>query len=1771
MRKILLSILIFCANFITVQAQNNCIPVYQTGCSSMYIDGIQLDSINTNYVVLASYPINTGTGCNSGNISGYSATNSGTLKIFAGSWYKLSVSTQIGYLGAVGVFIDFNGDGVFNPSNELIQSANYNSSGFQPTQIYFAVPSYAKAGKTKMRVVTYGGGNYNSITDPCFDKTINYGEAEDYEVNIVVPPKTLKSVIVNPQSLDHVYQKSESNNVLTFNVETEGVEGDLFVNKVSFVADNIDSVLFQELNYWENGFYQYLPGLDYIKTAKGFDIIFLNPKKLNSGTNYFALYYNFLPSPKRVSARVSLDVMLTDIEVDNISRKSLITPQKNIIQLVPKLPIFNSSFCFGTSLVQNFNIGQMSDSYNSRTTDCNATISSLYSPSAVLGTTVNSVIKLNKPGYNAAMFFDWDGDLQFNSINEFLDLGEIDSVKATTSYIQIPNVLADSNIFVRLLVTKEKITKESATGDFTFSSFQGESRDYFLRVKQPTKPTNFIESVQYYQFDSLLVVKGDSNVNAMTIVVNADTASVINLATQSFKINTGNTPLGTISKAKLWYGGALNGISLAKQIGTTVINPNGTFSFDIPIKIASGKNYFFVTYDISNSAAFNTIVEAKLDNISFDNGNSVSAKLDSIFTIGQIKVVEYIRLTNGVISSGCDILFTDNGGKSGTFKGKGTQIHEFKASGINNTLKLKINNLDLGYLGDDGRLFEDTLFVYDGLGATKTLAKAITQSVFWFELGGNYEFTSTSGNLTFEFKSDTNSTKHGWESFIKCVYNCSKFPITTNFTVDSVLCVNEKSKVFFEILTSKTAKYKVSYFDWNTFNQVNIDIVKDTFSLHLTTKGQSPNIKITNENNCSVQPAVILPRKSVDFNLYYEDYSRDPSCKIANDGFYNYNVSSSNPDALFSLNWKSIKSGKNIGSKQGVKGENYFTVNKLMYDTLYQATFSSSEGGCIVEYINIKPGRTVYYDSTTSVPQSYTPISDDTVFVIGQKVNSLVSVKFLDYFPRLTSGVKNDIYPDSAKWIVRPISLKNTINNSTDSTQVSNFEWNSNFSGNLNISAQLYKSGCKGPISEPLNFKIYPNIVVDKDSLVNYNPKDSSIFDLQLKGSQPFVINLKNNKDNTVQVYKKISSSTLNLKLPIGEYEIVSITDSFGLVNNLKLPIKVVSDTIYNLNYTLLSPPACAGKTAKIKFDSKGGKSPVIYKVYDLLNNEIASGDSVYLYAGQYVVKATDASGFLSKPENVFITNPSTNTLPVPTISSPVSPFITNVDTLSLNVKANLSVPFTYKKVIWSITPSNILTASDTTLASILTLNNSSSGNFYLRANIVDDQNCISDSSNIILIQRQAKASFTFADTSLFIGDSVQFALNFKGSLPGKIKYQIGKNEPLIKEIINPTSYFSVKNEGQLTILGLVDIDSVNVIFEQPKINFILDTISKVALTVDSITCANSTGFASVSVLGGKPDYTLTVYDLNDVIIGSNIGLNPKIALPLGNYKATVKDANGFYNKDTLYFDIKNGQNPYRNLKPIFKIKPTDSIPAGTLSSNFEVELPGINSALSYEWYYSNSLNSILNTNQNGSQNVVYWKNRFSGEVDFKVVASVNSCKSDTGYFKIKVKPTVKILQNSNGDVLVKFYGTSPFRINYNFDNTSQVNLESTSDSSTILIPKGASKLFVTLVADANFNSGFGAEFEILNDGEVEIFEAFSPNGDKLNETFVVKNLPSIQAKFQVFDRNGFVVYNNSNYKNDWNGNDNNGNPVADGVYFFVLILNDIDKTRYSGPIEIRR
>jgi gliding motility-associated-like protein len=91
----------------------------------------------------------------------------------------------------------------------------------------------------------------------------------------------------------------------------------------------------------------------------------------------------------------------------------------------------------------------------------------------------------------------------------------------------------------------------------------------------------------------------------------------------------------------------------------------------------------------------------------------------------------------------------------------------------------------------------------------------------------------------------------------------------------------------------------------------------------------------------------------------------------------------------------------------------------------------------------------------------------------------------------------------------------------------------------------------------------------------------------------------------------------------------------------------------------------------------------------------------------------------------------------------------------------------------------------------------------------------------------------------------------------------------------------------------------------------------------------------------------------------------------------------------------------------------------------------------------------------------------------------------------------------------------------------------------------------------------------VIHLNPLQIPSGFSPNGDGINDTYVVPGLDYYEgAELSVFNRWGALVYYNAFYKNEWGGTNRNNDMLADDTYFYTLKISK--EMSYSGYVIIK-
>ena len=150
-------------------------------------------------------------------------------------------------------------------------------------------------------------------------------------------------------------------------------------------------------------------------------------------------------------------------------------------------------------------------------------------------------------------------------------------------------------------------------------------------------------------------------------------------------------------------------------------------------------------------------------------------------------------------------------------------------------------------------------------------------------------------------------------------------------------------------------------------------------------------------------------------------------------------------------------------------------------------------------------------------------------------------------------------------------------------------------------------------------------------------------------------------------------------------------------------------------------------------------------------------------------------------------------------------------------------------------------------------------------------------------------------------------------------------------------------------------------------------------------------------------------------------------------------------------------------------------------------------------------------------------------------------------------------LYNGSGDVNTLLSGSSlavgrldSIRIEVKVDTHSQIDSIEVSNQATLTGIMGSTKVSM-LSDDKTVDGTQNPTKTIIPPVHIFIPNAFSPNGDGINDKLIIVHDTNSKIELEIFNRDGGLVYKSSDYQNDWAGKGTNGllgSELADGTYF---------------------
>jgi gliding motility-associated-like protein len=236
--------------------------------------------------------------------------------------------------------------------------------------------------------------------------------------------------------------------------------------------------------------------------------------------------------------------------------------------------------------------------------------------------------------------------------------------------------------------------------------------------------------------------------------------------------------------------------------------------------------------------------------------------------------------------------------------------------------------------------------------------------------------------------------------------------------------------------------------------------------------------------------------------------------------------------------------------------------------------------------------------------------------------------------------------------------------------------------------------------------------------------------------------------------------------------------------------------------------------------------------------------------------------------------------------------------------------------------------------------------------------------------------------------------------------------------------------------------------------------------------------------------------------------------------------------------------------------------------------LSSVNNANVIEWNYN-----FGDGNYSAEQNPMHiYKHPAVFDVSLEVISS-EGCRNDTiipaiievhsspiadfqvsSLFESELSPEINFFNNSEGAIFFE----------WNFDNGDYLFEESPTYSFS------EPQIYNVVLTATN---SFGCSSEMIKPIQINpehtffVPDAFTPDGDGLNDMFASQGKRISSFEMQVFDRWGGVVFESASINLGWDGNNSSGEQLSEGIYLYCIALYDINERLwvYNGELKLMR
>jgi gliding motility-associated-like protein len=566
---------------------------------------------------------------------------------------------------------------------------------------------------------------------------------------------------------------------------------------------------------------------------------------------------------------------------------------------------------------------------------------------------------------------------------------------------------------------------------------------------------------------------------------------------------------------------------------------------------------------------------------------------------------------------------------------------------------------------------------------------------------------------------------------------------------------------------------------------------------------------------------------------------------------------------------------------------------------------------------------------------------------------------------------------------------------------------------------------------------------------------------------------------------------------------LVTGTDSNQCVNDTSVTITVTPLPVLNLS--LVSPITCtqAPNTINVTGAITYEWGPSVNITGQFTDAPVVTPVSSTTYS----VTATGAGGC---QEQASILVPVYS---IPTFSAGSDTAICAGDTFNLNASGGVSY-------LWN----NGNSLSDPAIPNPLCYPNT--GKFY-RVTITDSNGCEFEDNMFVDVNARPRARAGVASLSTCKGDTIQIGGNPTGPIDGTFRWT-PTTQVINPQASNPFVFADTNTTFQVVVtnaFGCSD-SAVTTIF--------VDSLPDVELlaTPDFI-CKNDTGLIRVST--GFMNYRIS--PLSSALPHSNARFE---VFPdqTTEYFIAVTDAKGCTRRITVPIEVKSLPMLSAGDDPIVCEGDTATLMAGGVVETFfwgnALSLESPDSIITRAFPIKSTTYTLFGTDSNGCTGSDQVRVRIHAKPVAHAGAGVQDC--DLG--------TVTLGGNPTGPEFSSYTWWPAETLDDPYSPNPRAFIE---DSITYYLE-------------------VENEFGCLNYDSVTVVpdcysiyapNAFTPDGDGINDVFKIKGFRYLNPRIEIFNRNGQIIFTSVDFEEGWNGNDLGSYPAPIGVYHWRMTFED--------------